>query len=433
MPPKKARRLKKLTTPKSSPYWKHRPTTKQAAALLVPHRELLFGGAAGGGKSDWLLMAALQYVDVPNYSAIIFRTTYAALALAGGLIPRSKEWLKNTPAQWSEKHKRWTFPSGAKLTFGYLEHKSDKFRYGSSEYQFVGFEELCEFKREEDYKFLFSRLRRTRDMDVPIRMRATANPIGPGYEWVKRRFIDSEHPDRLFLPSTLEDNPHIDREQYRQALDNLDDVTRQKLEEGTWDNLTKGEMFEKSMFPVRDHIEGKLVGKVRYWDFAATKPTDENPDPDWCVGTLVGLDDEDRWWILDVERDRFGPGDVEDFIERVAKKDGKGVPIVLEVEGGSQAKIAVNHIVRRVLVGYDVHTENHRADKETRAQPMASQVRHANVYLLRAGWNDDWLEEYEAFPNGSHDDQVDSGAGGFNWLIENPPKKVDFEPTPQIR
>lgn len=401
---------------------------------MVPHREVLYGGAAGGGKSDWLLMAALQYVDVPGYSAIIFRTTYAALALPGGLIPRSHEWLANTDAIWNEQRKAWTFPSGATLTFGYLEHSKDKFRYASSEYQFIGFEELTEFPREADYRFMFSRLRRTQAMAaVPLRARATTNPIGPGFEWVKRRFKDSSDPDRLFIPAGLEDNPHLDRDEYRRSLANLDPVTRKKLEDGDWSNLTKGKLFRKAMFPVRDHLEAKLKGKVRFWDFAATEPNKENPDPDWCVGTLLGWGEDDTWWVLDVQRDRLGPGKVETFIKETAKVDGKDVPIVLEIEGGSQAKIALNYIATQILVGWTVHQQHARGDKETRAQPLASQARLHNVMLLRAGWNSDWLDEMEAAFGGAHDDQADSAAGAFNWLVANPPRTIDFKPTPRIR
>lgn len=55
----------------------HEPFEKQRAFLLLDCLEAGYGGAAGGGKSDALLMAALQRVDVPGYAAILFRRTYS--------------------------------------------------------------------------------------------------------------------------------------------------------------------------------------------------------------------------------------------------------------------------------------------------------------------------------------------------------------------
>src|SRR5262249_13851241 len=113
---------------------RHRPTVRQAELLLHAEApEALYGGAAGGGKSDALLMAALQFVDVPSYRALLFRRTYGDLALPGALMCRAFEWLGGTPARWSDTTKTWTFPSGATLTFGYLDTANDRFRYQSSE------------------------------------------------------------------------------------------------------------------------------------------------------------------------------------------------------------------------------------------------------------------------------------------------------------
>ena len=44
-------------------------------------------------------------------------------------------------------------------TFGYLESERDKYRYQSSEVQYIGFDELTQFA-ESQYLYLFSRLRR---------------------------------------------------------------------------------------------------------------------------------------------------------------------------------------------------------------------------------------------------------------------------------
>ena len=80
----------------------------------------MFGGAAYGGKSVGQLMTALMYVDQPHYRALIVRSTLAELKESGALIDMAHEWLDDTAASWSEIDKTWTFPSGAKIVFGYL-------------------------------------------------------------------------------------------------------------------------------------------------------------------------------------------------------------------------------------------------------------------------------------------------------------------------
>ena len=108
-----------------NPFIPHEPTVKQRQFLALSGEEAFYGGAAGGGKSDALLMAALQYVEEPGYSAILFRRTYADLALPGALMDRAAEWLAHTDAKWEGTRKAWTFPSGAMLVFGYLDNERD--------------------------------------------------------------------------------------------------------------------------------------------------------------------------------------------------------------------------------------------------------------------------------------------------------------------
>ncbi len=78
--------------PRPIPYCPEAPSVPQQVFLRTNAIEALFGGAAGGGKSSALLMAALQYVDIPNYSAMLFRRTLADLTLPGALMDRFRHW-----------------------------------------------------------------------------------------------------------------------------------------------------------------------------------------------------------------------------------------------------------------------------------------------------------------------------------------------------
>lgn len=246
-------------------YSPHAPTTRQKMFLDLDHElEVFYGGAAGGGKSDALLMAALKYVHIPGYAALLLRRTYVDLARPGALMDRSLSWL-NGKAHWSAQEKRWTFPSGATLTFGYLEAENDKLQYQSSEFQFIGFDELTHFT-ETQYTYLFSRLRRLKDATLPLRMRSASNPGGTGGMWVKSRFIpdsftpadaveekvwvkkdyDQENGDeirRFFVPARLDDNPHLDAEGYERSLRELDPITRAQLRKGDWQITAQGDIL----------------------------------------------------------------------------------------------------------------------------------------------------------------------------------------------
>jgi predicted phage terminase large subunit-like protein len=407
--------------PRLSEYCPEEPSLPQKVFLRTNGIEALFGGAAGGGKSSALLMSALQFVNIPNYSAILFRRTFADLSLPGALMDRFKLWMSNyEDVHWNNNSFVATFPSGARVSFGYLNNANDYLRYKGSEFQFIGMDEVTEI-RESDYRYMFSRLRRPNSgplSEVPLRMRCASNPAP---NWVRQRFIvEGLSEGRIFVPSKLTDNPGIDADSYRQALQALDPIERRRLEEGDWWSTTLGSLFERESVVIIDSSEVPTISAtarvVRFWDLAATEPSASNPDPDYTVGTLM-MFDQGIAYVMDVKRARVKGEKVEQLIAQTAYEDGLETPILMEMEPGSSGKALVDQYARYVLPGYNFTGIRATGDKVTRARPFAAAVANGNVRVVRGAWLTNWLDELSSFPEAcDHDDQVDSAVGAFTFL-----------------
>jgi predicted phage terminase large subunit-like protein len=392
----------------------HIPTPKQARFLFLRNLEAFYGGAAAGGKTDALLMAALQFVEVPYYRALLLRRSYSDLNLPKALMDRSIEWLYETDALWNGKDYAWTFPRGAELSFGYLKNENDKYRYGSSEYHFIGFDELTEFT-ETQYAFLFSRLRKTVDDPIPIRMRSASNPVGPGFPWVKQRFIiEGKEKNRVFIPARLEDNPHVDLASYEDSLSRLDPITRARLRSGDWNLADVGKTFQQEWFDPLIKVAPSDARRVRYWDMASTQPK-PGTDPDYTVGVLMSRKDG-VYYVEHIVRFRGPPAKNEATIKQTAALDGKNTTVVMEQEPGSSGVTVIDHYRRHVLDGYAFYGNKTTGSKELRAAPFSSACEARNVHLVEGMWIRDYLDELAVFPSGTHDDQVDAASGAYEWL-----------------
>lgn len=239
------------------------PQPRQAAFQGRPEYEVLYGGAAGGGKSDAVLTEALRQVHIPNYKAIIFRKTFPE---ARELITRSQELypIVSKAAKYNGSDHCWTFPSGARIYFGSMQHTKDRLKYQGQAYDFIAFDELEHFTWEE-YSYMFSR-NRPSGPGTRVYMRATANPGGIGHGWIKQRFIDAAPPEtpieeeieiktpdgkqikqtrtRVFIPAKVFDNAALleNNPQYLASLSMLPEAERKALLEGDW-NVFSGQVF----------------------------------------------------------------------------------------------------------------------------------------------------------------------------------------------
>lgn len=404
--------------PRLTKYVIKTPYPKQEHFLMLDEREVFYGGAGFGGKSFALLMAALQFVDIPGYNALLIRRTFKELNKPEALLDLAHKWLAQTDARWRGDKNRYEFPSGATLTFGYMEHEGDKYQYTGVNWQFIGFDEVTQFT-ESQYSFLFGWLRKTADNPVPLRLRSASNPIGPGRLWAKERFVDPTargDPNAPgFVPATIRDNLSADEAEYMKSVEHMDPITKAQILAGDWEAQTEG-TFRRHWFPIKDAISAGLR-LVRYWDLAATEAA-PGKDPSWTVGALVGSD-AGLYYICDIKRDRLTPRNVEKLIEQTAKTDGQAVKIRMEQEPGSSG-VGVIDYYTKLLAGYDFKGDKVTGPKEIRVNALACQAEAKNVFLLVAFWNKEFLDEIQVFPGGGHDDQVIAASGAFNELVGRP-------------
>lgn len=404
------------------------------AEFLARHdvREVMYGGAAGGGKTDALLMGALQFVQVPGYSALVLMKTFADLALPSAAMSRARAWLAGTAARPADGGRSWHFPGGATLTFGYLDNEGDEQRYRTAEFQYVAFDELTRFP-ESAYRYLFSRLRRLEGSDVPIRMRSATNPGGKGHEWVKRRFLPPEFfacPEagrmrrswwkagRLFVPATLEDNPHLDRDDYERSLAELPPVVRAQLRQGDWQAHEGGHFQARWFRPYTTHADAwhlPAAGRVcRMQDamvFAAVDPAGGvSESADYTAVVVCALCPSRDLLVLEVTRERWPVERVVGSLARVCER-WRPAFVVMEDAFMQSAYVRVARADPRIPTVHAIRPGGQ--SKLVRATPAILRAEAGQVWLpAEAPWREDFLAELCAFTGDeeldAHDDQVDA-------------------------
>ena len=293
----------------------------------------------------------------------------------------------------------------------------------SAEFQYVAFDEASQL-RWNQVMYLHSRIRKKKGMPVPLRFRLASNPGGPSHLELKTRYIDPETRAAgvVFIPSTLDDNPYIDKEEYTQKLNQLDPLTRAQLLHGDWNAAESGELFKKFWFTgvageriLKEAPTGKTIKRVRFWDLAATEKS-VGKDPDWTCGALLSLYDG-MLCIEDMVRGRWRPDQVEKMVFLTADRDGRKVPVRMEQEPGSAGVTVIAHYAKKVLMGFDFKGIRSTGNKVEYAKPLSAAAEQGNVRLLGpARWHGPFLDEAEGFPFLPHDDQVDSVSKGFAFL-----------------
>jgi predicted phage terminase large subunit-like protein len=247
-----------------------------------------------------------------------------------------------------------------------------------------------------------------------------------------------------FIPATIFDNRALIKVNptYLANLYALHPIERERLLKGNWKvKYEAGTVFDRTWFEILDSIpdDWKLIGKVRFWDLAATAK--ENAENYHCYtsGTLVYkyeriktvLSDgkevrEFVYVVADNLCEQKKVGEVELMLKNTAGIDGKTVAVRWEQEGGSSGKFVENtitNVIREYHPNHDVAAIAPQGDKLTRALPAATAASRGQIFLLRDSvWNNRFLNACQNFDGNKKtppvNDIVDSLSGAF-YSLEN--------------
>lgn len=195
----------------------------------------------------------MQY---PKSKQLILRRQFVDLEKS--IIRTTLELYPEELAKYNASRHSWTLINGSIIDFGYCDVETDVYKYKSSEYDVIRFDELTTFT-ETMYTYLISRLRGTKN--YPRSVKSSTNPGDVGHTWVKKRFIDIGEPNTLheirnkkgrvigtreFIPSLVTDNIWLMQNDptYVDRLENLSEKEFLRLRYGDWDTFD-GQFFDE--------------------------------------------------------------------------------------------------------------------------------------------------------------------------------------------
>ncbi len=229
-------------------------------------------------------------------------------------------------------------------------------------------------------------------------------PIGPD-EYFYRKCDDVLHPERHSLEHLmqikLEMGEYAFAAQYQQRPSPLGG------------GLVKWSWF-KTWHTLKHRMHAEHV--VQSWDTATTA----NEHSDWTVCTTWYVMDGNLY-LVDLHRAKYEFPQLKSKVFEMARKF-QATDVVIEAVSAGQALLQQiqeesRHMATKPFL---LHWSNPRLDKATRLMGETSEIEAGRVYLPESA---DWLEEFQRellnFPNGVHDDQVDSLTQFLRWDRRN--------------
>lgn len=337
--------------------------SSQELFMACPCHHVLFHGTRGPGKTDAQLMTFRSQVGRgygSYWRGVIFDRRYKNL---DDIISKAKRWFLSfgDGCQFlkSLADLKFVWPTGEELLLRQFESEDDYWNYHGQEFPFIGWNELTKYPTSVPYEMMTSCNRtsfipvkhstlleepdheklhavdydleklgaETRaDIEtrlpppIPLWIRSTTNPYGPGHTWVKRRFIDAAAPGEVVRTTSDVFNPQTQAQEkitktqvhifgsYREnvylppeyilELQNITDPNRRSAWlEGNWDGAFGGvwdDLWRSDVHILPRFSVPHSWSVFRAMDWGSAKPFSIGYWA-WCDGTEATLPNGRRW------------------------------------------------------------------------------------------------------------------------------------------
>lgn len=394
----------------------------QTLLLTCPIEDILYGGSRGGGKTDGLLgkwVARWQKYG-KHLRGIFVRRTYDEL---DEVVARSLEIFPALGATYAAGKRTWYFPDGARLKMRSLQRDQDASKFQGHSYTDIYIDEAGNFPDPTPLDKLRATLRNTQG--IPPSFNLSANPGGPGHEWLKKRYVDpapqgmtpiptDEGDHRIYIPSRLADNRLLaanDPNYEKRIRQSGPAWLVQAWLNGDWNATPEGGLVKSAWF---DTYSSPLVHYRRIihsWD-TGIKDGDAN-DPSVCT---VWGEHPTGYHLLHVYRKKLIYPELKRAVKSLAKS---WLPDVVLIEDKASGQSLIQDMKATTALPI-IPMDPKGVNKVDRLIEVSGTIEAGLVALPEsASWLLDFQLEVTIFPLAAHDDQVDSMSQFLKWVKDS--------------
>lgn len=257
---------------------------------------------------------------------------------------------------------------------------------------------------QETWLILLARLR-----EAPGRAWVCTTPRG--FDWLYETFVKTGGADYAVIRSSTRDNIFLPGSFIERLQSQYTHQWQQQEIEGEFCEL-EGTLFKRQWFQIVEHAPEGLRW-YRYWDLAAST----KQAADFTASACVAMHPESGDVFI---RNLIQMKEEWPVVRRVIVDTATGeLGVIVGIESAMHGLAAIQELLRLPeLVNHTILSIRVDRDKVSRALPVASRAELQKVKLVRGLWIPAFLDEASAFPNGAHDDQIDSVSGAFAMISQ---------------